>query len=293
MKKLILLLTLIIPFVSGCASIDSQLSIKDDKSATITNTLIYSGDLSSVNDVNAQALKKVFPNYIDSSYITTENFGADESKIISVKKVDNVETKNLDLSSLGFTSNLPDNKFIEVKRNFLVSTYNIDMVLKLSDKVKEFNMQKFLLEKNSVASVLQPVYLQKYENNEDILDIDKQEQDDMISNLDNSAKSLTKQDVTEPSTYQQNVVDNNLKMTFSIKVPSFSTYNNADSFVGTTYSWNIDPTKDTVIKFQYVRYSGFAIFVILFFGISFLIYFAYRIRRKDSQKRVDNIQNIV
>ena len=82
-------------------------------------------------------------------------------------------------------------------------------------------------------------------------------------------------------------------MSFSVKVPSFASYNNADSMNLNVYTWNILRDKPTVIKLQYVQYSGFAIAFVILLGVLILVLIAKRIIKRDSQKRLDNIENVV
>ena len=46
MKKILGILLLLTPFLTGCATIDTVLSINDDNSASIVSSVTYKGDLS-------------------------------------------------------------------------------------------------------------------------------------------------------------------------------------------------------------------------------------------------------
>jgi hypothetical protein len=80
---------------------------------------------------------------------------------------------------------------------------------------------------------------------------------------------------------------------FSIKVPSIASFNNADVINGNIYTWNIKKDEPTEIKLQYVQYSGFAIAFVILLGILLLVVLAGKILKHDAQKRVDNNDNIV
>ena len=99
----------------------------------------------------------------------------------------------------------------------------------------------------------------------------KEDDADAVAETDNSKKQ-----------------DEKMNMSFSVKVPSFASYNNADSMNLNVYTWNILQDKPTVIKLQYVQYSGFAIGFVIVLGIALLILFARKIKKHDAQRRIDN-----
>ena len=63
-----------------------------------------------------------------------------------------------------------------------------------------------------------------------------------------------------------------LSASFSIKLPSPASYNNADSSEGNVYTWKLKNDAPTVIKLQYIKYNGFAI---TFFDISRYFYYCF------------------
>ena len=80
---------------------------------------------------------------------------------------------------------------------------------------------------------------------------------------------------------------------FSIQLPSYASYNNADSVVDNVYYWNIKKDEPTEIKLQYIKYSDWGLAFVILLGILLLVYVAKRIIRRDTTKRIDNIENIV
>lgn len=292
MKRLILSLLMLVPLVAGCANIDTKITINDDKSASVASSITYQGDLSDKTDFIGQNIVSNYEKFLDDSYSVENAYGAKFSTITASKAVKNLKFTDLDLSSLGFVSNLPSKKFIEIKKNFLVSSFNIDMTYNYKTQAEKF--QK--IEQNNqntkaqnVTGGLTPEYFQKYG---DSADFDTDKTDTVADNLDDATKQFTKDSMptTEP---EQNLTDKDLKTSLSIQVPSFASYNNADSMSGNIYTWNIKKDAPTTIKLQYVQYSGFAIAFVILLGVLILVLIAKRIIKRDSQKRLDNIENVV
>ncbi|MBQ8460373.1 hypothetical protein IJ541_09780 [bacterium] len=291
MKKLIISLLFLVPFVTGCADIDNRLTLNDDKSASIVTSITYQGDLSNKFDEHAINISNNYDKFLDPLYNVEKAYGAKLSTITATKSVKNVQKEDIDLSSLGFTSKLPGGRFIEYRKNFLISSFNIDCVF-------DYNTQASKLEKIEKPQIvtqktgLEPEYYHKYNAEGDFNTSD--DEFDFASNLDSSAKMLAKQDIAEADKEETKFqTDNKLKTSFSIQLPSFASYNNADSMVGTVYTWKIKKDGPTEIKLQYVQYSGFAICFVILLGILLLVFVAKKILKRDTQKRLDNIENIV
>lgn len=294
MKKIFILLALLIPFVTGCATIDTKLTLNDDKSASIGSSLTYDGNLSDMDNVIARNIADIYKGFIDKYYKTDIVTSQKLSTINAIKRVKNVEKEDIDLSSLGFESALASKKFVEVKKNFIIKSYNINLIYnfpKVAKTIKLDNVSDDVLKKEG----LEPEYYHRYiaqdvynEANYDTSEYD------MAANLDESAKMLYKQDLEDANRDNKNKKsDKNLNLSFSIEVPSFASSNNADFVNGNVYTWKIKQNGPTQIKLQYVCYSGWALTFIVIIGILFLVYVAKRIRRRDSQKRIDNIENII
>lgn len=287
MKKIIVSLLVIVPILTGCTNIDTQLTINDDKSATLVSSLTYKGDLSDKTDIAALTTENNYKNFLDSTYEIETAYSANLSTITGSKSIPNIEHSDIDMSSLGFTSNLPDGKFVEIKKNFLVTSFNIDATYNLKeqiDKIKE-TQQATILPKPQTP---QPEY-----NNfgEDAaVDIDTAEtREDFLDNLDEDTKEFVKDTVTTQEEKEiKQTQPENLTASFSVKLPSFASYNNADTVDGNVYIWELKQDEPTVIKLQYVKYSSFAISFIILAGIALLILLARKILKHDSQKRIDN-----
>lgn len=291
MKKLLLTLVLLIPFVTGCADIQTRININDDKSASVVTSLTYQGDLSDVEDITAQNITANYPKFFDKMYnIDTVN-SKKLSTVTATKKINNLEHEDLDLSSLGFKTNLESNKFIEVKKSFLVKSFNIDMVYDYRLIQDKIDVVKSNIPTKTNPS-LNPEYFYKYANPSDFEGVTDNEYD-FASNIDDSAIQLANKDADDSAKADTPKTSDELKTTFSIQVPAFASYNNADNSGGNVYTWNISKEEPTVIKLQYVQYSGFAITFVILLGILFLIFVAKKIIKRDSTKRIDNIENIV
>ncbi len=299
MKKILISLLLLAPLLTGCANVDTRININKDYSASVVTSLTYQGDLSNSSDVIADNILSNYRSFIDPLYNVENAYGAKLSTITAEKSVKNLKYEDLDLSTLGFVSNLKSKKFIEVKKNFLVTSININATYNMPAQVEKFNsFVKQTEEKKMTQSStgMQPEYFQKYADPSEF-NSDTNSEFDMAANLDDSAKQLV-QDTIEESTAQN---DSNqtqkepseFSTSFSIKVPGLASYNNADSVDGNVYIWNVKKDGETVIKLQYVKYSGWAIGGVLLAGMLLLGLLARKIIKRDSQKRIDNIENIV
>ena len=297
MKKVLISLLFLVPFVAGCTNVETQVSLNKDKSASVVSSVTYQGNLANKNDEIAKVITENYTKLLDKYYKIDTAASPKLSTITASKMVKNVEHEDLDLGSLGFKSNLPSGKFIETKKNFLVKSYNIDMTFDYNVVKKNFELpvQKSV-EKSQ--SGINPEYYHKYIEAKDVnarVDEESNAEYDMAANLDESAKQLMEDEKTnkidKTSKQKKEVLSNTFS--FSIKVPTVASYNNADENKGTTYYWNIKKDAQTVIKLQYVQYSTWAFVFIVLLGILILIFIARKIIKRDSTKRIDNIENIV
>jgi hypothetical protein len=144
MKKLIITLILLLPFVSGCTNITTNLTINNDKTASIENTLTYNGNLNNKKDLIALTINKNYKKFLDSHYLVDKIIEKDKSKIVAKKHVKNLYYTDLEFTSLSFKTNHPNNRFISVKKNFFVTSYNIDMTYNLQKTKKDVELIKNL-----------------------------------------------------------------------------------------------------------------------------------------------------
>lgn len=295
MKKVLISLALLVPFLTGCANIDTNVTINDDKSGQVVTSLTYQGDLSDSNNLLSAKIAEGYESFLDSKYKVEKAYGANLSTITASKSVRNLAHDDLDLSSLGFVSNLPDKKFIQIKKSFLLTSFNVDCVYDNSSKKDEFNAVESVAVKDTDAEKPSgSEYYHKYGDPSELeSSFDKDEE--FAKNLDDDTKQSINDSVKEENTESQDVksVDTQFSNTFSIKVPSIASYNNADSISGNVYTWNLKNDGPTEIKLQYVQYSGFAIAFMILLGVLLLVILAERILKRDSQKRIDNVDNIV
>lgn len=286
MKRLIVTLIMLVPFVCGCTDIDARVNISDDKSASVVASVTYRGNIADTRDTVGQAIAANYSKFLDKYYKVETSKSKNLSTLTASKKVLDVDKQDLDLSSLGLKSNLKSGKFIEVKKNFLVKSYNVDMNF-------DYSKAKNILEipENVAGSTLKPSIDPQYYNKYSEQTV-KDTEFDLVANLDESVKQLMR---TNPSqdTKTQKPAQLSDSLVFSIKLPSFASYNNADSVNENIYSWIIKKDEPTVIKLQYVKYNMFMFFASLLLGILLFVYMAKRIIRRDSTKRMDNIKNIV
>ena len=115
MKKVIISLLLLVPLVTGCTNIDTRVTINSDKSAAVVSSLTYDGDLADKKDVVALTVNNNYDKFLDPLYSVQTNYGEKLSTITASKKVKKLSLEDLDLSSLGFKTNLPSGKYFDVK----------------------------------------------------------------------------------------------------------------------------------------------------------------------------------
>ena len=286
MRKLLISLLILTPLLAGCANVETCLTLNKDKSVQVVSSLTYKGNLSDSSDKTADLIMDVYPEFLNDDYNVTSAFGSKFSTITGTKKVDNIFKNDIDLKSLGLKTKLENGRFIDVKKNFLVTSYNIDAEFDYPAIVSKFSKEheEKVAEKNVAMT---PEYLHKYGDMSEMPPED-QGRVDFAANMDDSAKELflkDKVDDDKPINPQKND-DEDFVMSFSIEIPAFAYYSNADSTDGNMYTWNIKKHVPTEIRLQYVKYSSFAVFSIIFIGIMLLVYLAYRILRHDARKRV-------
>lgn len=287
MKKVIVSLFLLVPLLTGCTNIDTQVTINDDRSASVATSLTYEGNLSDSSDIAALTITDNYAKFLDPLYTSQEAYGKKLSTITASKSVKDLKYDDLDLSSLGFTSNLPSGKFIEVKKSFLVSSFNIDATYNLKNQIKKVKKAE-KTKQIKRAEGLDPVYLKEYGDPSEY-DVDDSAKEDIFAqNLDDSTKEFVNKNLQQNEENKKEPSIKDLKASFSVKVPTFASSNNADSVSGNVYTWDISQDGPTVIKLQYVQYSGFAIAFIILVGILVLVLLARKILKHDTQKRIDN-----
>lgn len=287
MKKVIVSLFLLVPLLTGCTNIDTQVTINDDRSASVATSLTYEGNLSDSSDIVALTITDNYAKFLDPLYTSQEAYGKKLSTITASKSVKDLKYDDLDLSSLGFTSNLPSGKFIEVKKSFLVSSFNIDATYNLKNQIKKIKKSE-KTKQIKRAEGLDPVYLKEYGDPSEY-DVDDSAKEDIFTqNLDDSTKEFVNKNLQQNEENKKEPSIKDLKASFSVKVPTFASSNNADSVSGNVYTWDISQDGPTVIKLQYVQYSGFAIAFVILVGILVLVLLARKILKHDTQKRIDN-----
>lgn len=287
MKKVIVSLFLLVPLLTGCTNIDTQVTINDDRSASVATSLTYEGNLSDSSDIAALTITDNYAKFLDPLYTSQEAYGKKLSTITASKSVKDLKYDDLDLSSLGFTSNLPSGKFIEVKKSFLVSSFNIDATYNLKNQIKKVKKTE-KTKQIKMAEGLDPVYLKEYGDPSEY-DVDNSAKEDIFAqNLDDSTKEFVNKNLQQNEENKKEPSIKDLKASFSVKVPTFASSNNADSVSGNVYTWDISQDGPTVIKLQYVQYSGFAIAFVILVGMLVLVLLAGKILKHDTQKRIDN-----
>lgn len=288
MKKILITLLFFIPFLSGCVSIDTNLTINNDKSASIEVKMISDNE---AQPLELATMKDNVSNFIDNSYKLVDNSSSKLVNVLASKEVKNLKNDDIDLSSLGFVTKLPSGRFIDIKHNFFVTSYNIHLVYNLTNSQKVIKFATTVPDDGN--KVLDPEYLKYAETYSD--NDNSPARQDFIDNFD---KNLLDDQIAEPSdsvdkpaqeSKKYNLFDiSNLNSTFSVTLPYLASYNNADKVNGTVYIWNISKTSPTEIKLQYVVYSGFSISLMIIVGILLLIYLARRIYKHDTLKRIGN-----
>ena len=293
MRKLVITLLFLLPFISGCAKIDSNLTINNNKSAQI--------EVRMISDKQARPLEIATMNanikrFTDKDYLINDESTYKKIKVTAVKKVKNLTKQDLDLSSLGFVTKLPSGRFIDINHNFFVTSYNIHMVYNLAGQKNKVLYVKDIKKKNIKESGLIPEYLQKYgdsvENPVNSMNVNASRAD-FIENFDQNLINDTP--IKNHKTEEIEVKDDyklfdisSLGSRFTITLPSFASYNNAQKTENGVYVWDLSADKPVEIKLQYVVYSSFAISFLFLAGILFLIYIARRIHRHDTLKRIGN-----
>ncbi len=291
MKKMLLTVMILAPLLAGCVNVNTEITINDNKSAQVVTELAYKGKLNDAGDSTAQTIMKNYENFLDDNYKVETIFDKEQSSIKATKTVKNLSNQDLDLSSLGFSSNLESGKFIEIKKNFLISSYNIDLTYNYKNNLKKVTPFEDKTE-NSDSKTLQPEYYQKY-GDMDEMEAPQDREDSIEANLDDDTKEFTNEAIEEINNETSKEAQKP-EMKISIRVPSFASYNNADNaFEGNVYTWNVKENGPTEIKLQYVRYSGFAIAFIILLGVGLLVYMTRKIVKHETQKRMDNVDNIV
>ena len=283
MKKVIVSLFLLVPLLTGCTNIDTQVTINDDRSASVATSLTYEGNLSDSSDIAALTITDNYAKFLDPLYTSQEAYGKKLSTITASKSVKDLKYDDLDLSSLGFTSNLPSGKFIEVKKSFLVSSFNIDATYNLKNQIKKVKKAE-KTKQIKRAEGLDPVYLKEYGDPSEY-DVDDSAKEDIFTqNLDDSTKEFVNKNLQQNEENKKEPSIKDLKASFSVKVPTFASSNNADSVSGNVYTWDISQDGPTVIKLQYVQYSGFAIAFVILVGILVLVLLARKILNMTLRK---------
>jgi len=291
MKKFVITLLFLVPFLSGCARIDTTLTINKNKSAQVEVRML------SDNQARPQELATMDINikrFMDKDYKVNDQSNYKKINVTAVKKVRNLKKEDLNLSSLGFVSKLESGRFVDVKHNFFVTSYNIHMVYNLQTQKNKVYLVKDLTKQPGSKSALIPEYLQKYGDKSEFLpDPQAIENNDFAANFDQNfvyddiAKNYKTKEIEVDDDYQLFDISN-LETRFTIKLPSFASYNNALKVENGVYVWELSKTSPTEIKLQYVVYSGFAITLLILAGILFLIYIARRVHRHDTLKRIGN-----
>lgn len=291
MKKFVITLLFLVPFLSGCARVNTNLTINNNKSAQVEVKMV------STKDARPQELATMDYNikkFMDKGYTVNDNSTYKKINVTAVKKVKNLAKKDLNLSSLGFVSKLESGKFIEVKHNFFVTSYNIHMIYNLAGQKNKIYYVKDLSKKPGEKSALIPEYLQKYgDTSEFFPDPQTIESSDFSANFDRNfvyddiVKNAKTKEIEVNDDYKLFDI-NNFNSRFTVTLPSFASYNNADKIENGVYVWEISALKPTEIKLQYVVYSGFAITLLILAGILFLVYVARRVHRHDTLKRIGN-----
>ena len=68
MKKVIVSLFLLVPLLTGCTNIDTQVTINDDRSASVATSLTYEGNLSDSSDIAALTITDNYAKYLKQLY---------------------------------------------------------------------------------------------------------------------------------------------------------------------------------------------------------------------------------
>ena len=160
----------------------------------------YLGDLSNTDSATANYIAKIYPEFADQSYDIKTAFGKNLSTVTASKNIKNIKYNNVDLSSMGFETKLPDNKFVEIRKNFIITSYNVDAVFDYPKQAKAIEEYKAKIT-DKMEQKLTPEYFNKYGT---IIDADTEF--DLASNLDDSAKQLMEQDVDDDNQAEANIL---------------------------------------------------------------------------------------
>ena len=290
MKKFLISLLLLVPFCTGCANVETEIAINDDKSVSVVNTLSYKGNIERDKNMDASLLRTNYPIFLDKNYDVEVNIDEESSEVVATKSVADIEKEDLNLSSLGFSPANPNVKrYISVKKNLFITSYNVDMIYNY--KFTASKLREPELGGGEVLTIV-PEYYHKYG---DIADMEPPvDRDDALqTNLDDSTRKFVEDTYADLKDEKIESEPVEFDAIVKIRVPAFASYNNADLAKGNVYIWNVKKDGLTHIKLQYVQYSGIAIATMFIVGILLLGLFAYRIVRHENQKRMDNIKNIV
>ncbi len=289
MKKIIITLLLLFPLMTGCSNINANLDLLNK------NTALFSAKLHSEKNIDKNEIsliKENFAQFLDGDYITDISFSNDLAKIDAVKLVKNIKKNDLDLSSVGFKTNLKSGRFVEVKNNPFITFFNVDLTYDLQSQSKRIEKIKKIKNTTQTAG-LKPEYLQKYGDTEISLDdVQDSINEDLSSNLEDSYadKAIIDTELqdndNEAKPNETKTKKSEFSPKFSITLPSSASFNNADKVVDDTYYWNIRKSSPTNIKLQYIIYNSFTISLLLITIFALLFLLAKKILKHDSQKRI-------
>lgn len=288
MKKLIIMLLMFLPLLTGCSKINANLDFMDGKN------VFFSANLNSGNSVSPKEIKIIkenFKNYLDDDFITDVFLSDESAKIEAVKLSKNIRINDIDLSSLGFKTNNKSGRYIDVKHNIFITLYNVDLVYNLDTQVAKIS--KKVEEKEKEMQALKPEYLQKY-GSEDIEsdeeNIQKTVDEDFKANFEGDGiNRMVKDDSDEAdddSSDDEKFDASDLDLNFSVTLPSRASFDNADKVDNNTYYWFIKPGEPIKIKLQYIVYNSFAITLTLLAVLALLFLIARKILIHDAQKRI-------
>ena len=289
MKKIIFTLFLLMPFVSGCSNVNANIEFLNPQNVFFT-ARIESED--KIPNEEVRIIKDNYKKFIDDDYITDVAFSKDSAKIEAIKLSKNIKRNDIDLSSLGFKTRNKSGRFIDVKHNFFVTLYNVDLVYNLNSQADKVDYSILSAEANE--DFMRPEYLQKYAK-EDVLpdSPEKSEEEDFQANFESNpiakseASGAPKTKVKSETEEDKDYFDiNNLNANFSVTLPSRASFDNADKVSDNTYYWNINPEEKVSIKLQYIVYNSWAIAGLLLLVFGFLYLLARKILKHDAQKRI-------
>ena len=289
MKKLIIMFFMLIPLCTGCSNIDANIDFLD------TKNVMFSANVNSKDKITpeeAKLIKDNYKNYIDDDFITDVYFSDEEAKIQAVKISKNIKRNDINLSSTGLKTNNKDGRFIEIKHNPFVTLYKVDLEYNLDAQAEKFKKKN--LEKPKDTAALKPEYLQKYGDEEIMLDNPEQtEEEDFQANFEENSISERETTNTQTNTNEDNSNNENsdlnisdLNLTFTITLPSRASFSNADKVEENIYYWNIKSGEPASIKLQYIVYNSWAILLLLLFVFGILYLLARKILKHDEQKRI-------